>query len=203
MPWVAILITGFYFLYLVANGADPKASISDLPIKINQKAISSCFDKMTGVVTAQDAASLNSLRVTLERIYQLQRPLLLLRQLEFKKESGIKVVYEFNALQNSKPGFESFRVKAYSFNAKGQMEDLPTPYEQQTLTRSQVNQFMTDDEIIKDERTEEYKMLNSRSIIVRSKDFKIQEIESFDLKTKKRFQCRLLEGRQALCQCST
>lgn len=189
------------FLELSAKNVDFKSSLADLPTKLNQKAISACFDKMTGVVTSQDAANLNSLRVTLERIYQLPKAILVMRQMEFKKESGVRVVYEFNALQNSKPGLETYRTKAYSFNAKGQMEDLSTPYDQQTLTRVQVNQFMTDDEMIKDERTEEYKMLNSRTIIVRSMDFKVQEIESYDSKIKKRFHCRLLEGRQPLCQC--
>lgn len=173
----------------------------DLPASINRKAIADCFDKMVGVITTQDASDLNSLRVTLERIYQLPKAFLVLRQLEFKKESGKKIVYEFNALSNSKPGAETYRVRSYSFGAKGEIEELVGQSSQQVMTRTQVDKFVTDDEIIKDERTEEYKMPNSRSFSVKSLNFKVQELESYDLRSKKHFNCRLLDKQQPLCQC--
>lgn len=199
--FVLLLLTLIFNLNGWAKPPEKKSSFLDLPININRKAIADCFDKMAGVVTNQDASDLNSLRVTLERIYQIPKALLVMRQLEFKKESGQKIVYEFNALQGSKPGSETYRIKNYTFNSKGHIEDLAVQNLKDGMTRIQLDKFVTDDEVIKDERTEEYKMPNSRTIMVKSANFKVQEIESYDTRNKKRFNCRLLEEQQPLCQC--
>jgi hypothetical protein len=193
-------IIGFC-LSLLGQPPEKKKLLINLPTSINQKAIATCFDKMVGVVTTQDASDLNSLRVTLERIYQLPKAFLVLRQLEFKKESGKRLVYEFNAIPNSKPGSETYHVENYEFGSKGQIENSTSQSQQQTISRAQLDKFLIDDELIKDERSEEYKLLNSRTIKVKSINFKVQEIESYDNKTKKNFTCRLLDEHQPLCQC--
>jgi hypothetical protein len=200
-PKTILLFLVFLSSVVIAKLPDKKSKLMNLPANINQKAIAGCFDKMAGVVTAQDASDLNSLRVTLERIYQLPKALLVLRQIEYKSESGKKIIFEFNALQNSKAGSEIYSLKKYALNSKGQIEDMPGQNNQQPLSRVQLDKFVTDDEMVKDERTEEYKMLNSRSVVVKSSNFKVHEIEAYDNRTKKRFNCRLLDGQQPLCQC--
>jgi hypothetical protein len=179
---------------------DP-ASLNRMPQSLNEGAVVKCLPKLQGVLTAKETASLDALKVQIERIYSLSKPMIHVRELIYRTSNNEKWRVQFFLVTDSLYGKERYRLSYFKANERGAFAEIMPPGGIKMLDKQALLVFAQDQEIESDERWERFAVPGDPAVSIKMKDFKIYELLVKQRGGKSTLLCSL-GSNHPFCHCS-
>lgn len=177
------------------------AAANQGPRELNEKAINNCLTKTKGILTSKDLGSLDNLKIFIERVYGLQKPMMHFRELIYKNQNNEKWRNDFHLMPDSLWGKEKYKMKAFKANEQGVFGEALGTKDDALLSKEAVLKYAQYEEIESDERWERFAVPGDPSLSYKSRDFKIYDLLVKSAIGRYTLSCTVASGRP-FCQCS-